>query len=148
MLSIFFVKAVSKTYTFILKGIEEVSSHLSVLSGGPRLVAHTQVTGRVLFQKVSNANNKVFLFWSREIEGEGFLNRNWWEGRREMCCTLGRLSMSPDPRRQWRQTSITEGKHFSSDACFQILIFHQGGKKKTTQKTSLFSPLFAASCFP
>lgn len=59
----FFVMAVSETYTFILKGIEEVSSHLSVLSGGPRLVAHTQVTGRVLFQKVSNANNKVFFFF-------------------------------------------------------------------------------------
>lgn len=46
-------KAVSETHTFILKGIEEVSPHLSVLSGGPRLVAHTQVTGRVLHQKVS-----------------------------------------------------------------------------------------------
>lgn len=64
-----FVKAVSETYTFILKGVEEVSSHLSILSGGPRLVAHTQVTGRVLFQKVSNANNKVFHFYF-EAEGD------------------------------------------------------------------------------
>lgn len=63
------MKAVSETYTFILKGIEEVSSHLSVLSGGPRLVAHTQVTGRVLFQKVSDANNKVFFLKQRDRRG-------------------------------------------------------------------------------
>lgn len=36
------------THAFALKRVEKVSPHLSILSGGARLVVHTEVTWRVL----------------------------------------------------------------------------------------------------